>query len=88
MQITGFRWHRHELCRDSVKRDCDRKSLLQSKLANLGSMIFSVDAALFPFPISEFVIWKLLLISTDAHVSSGKRAKGGNDLEVVFFPSL
>lgn len=55
-QITGFRWHHHELCRDSVKRDCDWKSLLQSKLANLGSMIFSVDAALFPFPISEFFL--------------------------------
>lgn len=55
-QNTVFGWHRHELCRDRVKRDCDQKSLLRNEFADLGPMIFSVDASLLLFPILEFFL--------------------------------
>ena len=42
-------------CRDSVKGDCDHKSLLHNAFADLGPMIFSVDASLLP-PILEFFL--------------------------------
>lgn len=42
-------------CRDSVTGDCDQKSLLHNAFADLGTMIFSVDASLLP-PILEFFL--------------------------------